>query len=593
MRCTPGSQRSHVSAAASESARIGCRSHRRRRCRPGRLSRRAGSPRRRRRTPRRRTAASACTPARPPSRYPRRFDSYAARRARCPASGTTSDFSSTPRATSTSRSAARATIPLCEANGAAATRSACTTAATSSAGADGRRGQQPAPRPAAASAASASRGRPSCVVGHASRPPASAWIRASACARRPAEHRRQRQQLGRHPERGLRDLVAGARRGPRPGTTPTPRGRRSRGRRGAATRRSSRARYAAARGRAASRRSRRGPRRTPTARPRGTPARQGDRGRRRSRPVRLCQGGPATQRVACSRWMTSSSDQARSFGSVAEAYDRGRPSFPREAAEWLVGARAGDRARARRRHRQAHRAAGRARPRRARDRPRRRRCSTILRRDLPGRPDHRAPAPRRSPSPTGRSTSWSPRSASTGSTSTGRCPRSRGCSSPAASSRWSGTCATSGSRGSAGSAGSSAARSSRRRRAPSRWCSPACSASSRTRRSRTGRTSTASRSRTWCSPAPTSPCSTTTRGRPSSPRCCAFYDDYGRGMDGMQLPYDACCFRAVVNDRPDDRRPPTEDGDVRPTSRRSDGRRRHAAHRLPVSRAGDGYRPAP
>lgn len=28
---------------------------------------------------------------------------------------------------------------------------------------------------------------------------------------------------------------------------------------------------------------------------------------------------------------------ARSFGSVAEAYDRGRPSFPREAAAWLVG----------------------------------------------------------------------------------------------------------------------------------------------------------------------------------------------------------------------------------------------------------------
>jgi ubiquinone/menaquinone biosynthesis C-methylase UbiE len=29
--------------------------------------------------------------------------------------------------------------------------------------------------------------------------------------------------------------------------------------------------------------------------------------------------------------------QARSFGSVAEVYDRGRPSFPREAAEWLAG----------------------------------------------------------------------------------------------------------------------------------------------------------------------------------------------------------------------------------------------------------------
>jgi ubiquinone/menaquinone biosynthesis C-methylase UbiE len=30
----------------------------------------------------------------------------------------------------------------------------------------------------------------------------------------------------------------------------------------------------------------------------------------------------------------------------------------------------------------------------------------------------------------------------------------------------------------------------------------------------------------------------------------AFYDDYGRGMDGMQLPLRACCFRAAVVGRP-------------------------------------------
>lgn len=29
----------------------------------------------------------------------------------------------------------------------------------------------------------------------------------------------------------------------------------------------------------------------------------------------------------------------------------------------------------------------------------------------------------------------------------------------------------------------------------------------------------------------------------------AFYDDYGRGMDGMQLPYQAACWRAEVTDR--------------------------------------------
>ena len=30
----------------------------------------------------------------------------------------------------------------------------------------------------------------------------------------------------------------------------------------------------------------------------------------------------------------------------------------------------------------------------------------------------------------------------------------------------------------------------------------------------------------------------------------AFYDDFGRGMDGMQLPYEATCFRATVVERP-------------------------------------------
>ena len=31
----------------------------------------------------------------------------------------------------------------------------------------------------------------------------------------------------------------------------------------------------------------------------------------------------------------------------------------------------------------------------------------------------------------------------------------------------------------------------------------------------------------------------------------AFYDDYGRGMDGMQLPYETRCFRTMVVDRPE------------------------------------------
>jgi ubiquinone/menaquinone biosynthesis C-methylase UbiE len=52
----------------------------------------------------------------------------------------------------------------------------------------------------------------------------------------------------------------------------------------------------------------------------------------------------------------------------------------------------------------------------------------------------------------------------------------------------------------------------------------------------------------------------------------AFYDDYGRGMDGMQLPYTVSCYRSVVVDRPragaggeataepDDAEQPAQDG---------------------------------
>ncbi len=36
----------------------------------------------------------------------------------------------------------------------------------------------------------------------------------------------------------------------------------------------------------------------------------------------------------------ATTDRARSFGAVAEAYDRGRPSYPAEAAAWLVGGEA-------------------------------------------------------------------------------------------------------------------------------------------------------------------------------------------------------------------------------------------------------------
>ncbi len=63
--------------------------------------------------------------------------------------------------------------------------------------------------------------------------------------------------------------------------------------------------------------------------------------------------------------------------------------------------------------------------------------------------------------------------------------------------------------------------------------------------------STASRSRTSSSPAPTSRPSTRRPAPAKLAEVLAFYDDYGRGMDGMQLPYDTQCFKAVVTDRLD------------------------------------------
>ena len=45
----------------------------------------------------------------------------------------------------------------------------------------------------------------------------------------------------------------------------------------------------------------------------------------------------------------------------------------------------------------------------------------------------------------------------------------------------------------------------------------------------------------------------------------AFYDDFGRGMDGMQLPYRCECFRARVVDLPD-REPPDRDVDTSDTA---------------------------
>lgn len=44
----------------------------------------------------------------------------------------------------------------------------------------------------------------------------------------------------------------------------------------------------------------------------------------------------------------------------------------------------------------------------------------------------------------------------------------------------------------------------------------------------------------------------------------AFYDDYGRGMDGMQVPYVTRCFKAKVVDRDDADEQPADDDTVPP-----------------------------
>ena len=61
----------------------------------------------------------------------------------------------------------------------------------------------------------------------------------------------------------------------------------------------------------------------------------------------------------------------------------------------------------------------------------------------------------------------------------------------------------------------------------------------------------------------------------------AFYDDYGRGMDGMQLPYVTRCFIATALDRPPARSARRASEPARAGS--APTARRRAAHRLPLS----------
>ena len=198
------------------------------------------------------------------------------------------------------------------------------------------------------------------------------------------------------------------------------------------------------------------------------------------------------------------------------------PVVPAEAARVARRPDADDRPRARRRHRQAHRASWSPWATTSSPPSPTSAMLDVLRADVPEVPHRRSPPPRRSRRPTGRSTSSSPRRPSTGSTTTRALPEIARVLKPgghlalvvelprrahpvgAQARRLIGN-----------------QRAARRRHAAARAVR-ACSGTSRTRRSRYWQDvdrETLRRHRR-CR-APTSPRSTTPRGRPGSTRCCA------------------------------------------------------------------------
>ena len=303
-------------------------------------------------------------------------------------------------------------------------------------------------------------------------------------------------------------------------------------------------------------------------------------------------GDRVTQPVAC-RYdeRATPPDWARSFGAVADAYDRGRPTYPAR------GRRLAGRQRAGRRSSSSAPAPASSPsswwPSATTCSPPTptRRCSAVLRRTCPT--SARSVAPPRSiplPDRVGRRGGRRP-GLPLVRPRPGAARDRPGAQAAAAGSRWCGTSATSGSRGYAGSGAligtqDQLARAGR---------AAACSGAVRLRRGRDvpvlADRRPRRRSRTSSSPAPTSPSSTRRPGgqagrgagvlRRLRPR-------HGRHAAALRH---ANCFRATVVDRPraeaPRRRRPGSPGEVRrrpddePGLRRH--RHRHAAHRLPLS----------
>ena len=403
----------------------------------------AGSPRRPPRRPRRRRAARRARRSAPPSRYARRFDSYAARSARCPASGHGERLLVDP--------AGDQHQPLDGAGHEAVVGGE-------------RRGRRPArrarpPPPAGAGAIGSATSR----VGQTAQPGGGRGVPGPAeqlgvhragtgqrvqpgerLERRPAQQRRQRR-------------AARSRPAPRPAAiaSPSPARTCARRRRRALQHRAgvgpAQQRLAGQLGRGATQSAVAqhrvdpvaGARRTPRPRPPGravppsgsspmcgTLRMEVPRDRRvRARLMMRAAGRRAPGPVACQQWTSSFSTTHGPSGPVAAAYDRGRPAYPRDAAAWLVGREAAE---------ILELGAGTGKlttelvalghdvhatdPDEA--------MLEVLRERVPGvrtsvgtAEEHRRPA-------TGRSTSSSPRRPSTGSTWTGPCPRSPGSCKP-------------------------------------------------------------------------------------------------------------------------------------------------------------------
>ena len=275
-------------------------------------------------------------------------------------------------------------------------------------------------------------------------------------------------------------------------------------------------------------------------------------------------------------------EPARSFGGVADAYDRGRPDLPARGRDLADLRSAVDGARARRRHRQADRAARGPRPRRARDRARTPQMLAILAQEPPRRPVSQA---------TGRGDPVRRLVVRRGGERPGvplvRLRQGAARDRPACCGR---------------AVGSPLVWNQRDERIP--WVQRLGKIIG-TQEQLTDPAEVLEQSRmfgdveeagvpvladrgpaldpaTWSAPAPTSRSCSPPEQEAKMAEVLAFYEEYGRGMDGMQLPYTATLL-PLPDARPSGTDPvPTA---APPRTARPRLRRlfhRHAAHRLPL-----------